>query len=208
MSMHYDPGPEPPAAPPPQAPQWHPPQQQPRPGNGTAAAVALGAILVAGLCVAAVAATPAAPVTPLAQTPEPATHDRRLQALERVVLYKSRLGFQVCTRLPLRNCMFDFVTTAAVDPSVIRMGPFDIDPAPSCDTIKSDAEAACGSSLDHIGESPSNPAWYRCMAQRGMIVRWSSSRVDPRDVPGDLHPGALTMQCNEGHVRGHFDDTL
>jgi len=187
--MPYDPPPEPQPPAPPAAMGGAAPS-----GRRVAFRVFLGvALLFAGWCFLGTLLT--------STRPDPAT--TTLRPLEHVVAYKSRIGFQVCSRTPLRRCILDFVSDASGTARTVRIGPIDVDPVPSCETIMDDANAACADG----GFGP-GMRWARCAALHGFISRTLARTLDPRDDPHAHPPGGFILNCEEGYLNGSFDDTM
>lgn len=185
---------------------YHPPPEPPPPASGSVGLRVLAiAVCGAGLLGAVLLVSPAPSVTP----PPAAGEVRAPQQLRGVVAYKSRFGFQLCSRASLHNCVLEFVTDASGNRRTIRMGPVDVDPVPSCDGITDAASAACeDAGADLLAAGGPSPTWLRCMALHGLVCRAGSVVLDPRDAPQDTNPGNLFVRCNEGYLNGNFDDTL
>lgn len=148
------------------------------------------------------------PSPPSAPSAPPQPVDPETTPLRQTVLYKSRLGFPVCTRQPLHRCTVTFVTDASGEPHTIVIGPVDIAPVESCEGMASAASEAC----ERADAGPINGAlpWIRCAAQHGVVAREPGNvrTVDPRDAPERRRPGWARLRCDEGFVSGSFDDTL
>ncbi len=137
-------------------------------------------------------------------------------ALSQTVMYRWRSGFDVCTRHTLHACTLTFSRNDDGDRSMIQIGPLDIGPADDCETINRSAFQQCSdagtppfSQRPDGGLGPSQE-WLACAAMRGMLYRGAltTSRVDPRDEDRSLRSGDARLQCNEGFLLGHFDNTL
>ncbi len=157
------------------------------------------------------------PATPApAATAQAAPAPTREALLTRTVLYKSRLGFSVCTRSNLHNCTLTFARSDSGDRATIHVGPVDVDPAPECENIRTRAADQCADAgagpfaTTADGSTGPDLAWIQCAARLGFLYRGGpNTRIaDPRDEDGRLRAGEAVLSCDEGHLSGQFDDTL
>lgn len=137
--------------------------------------------------------------------------------LTQTVLYRSRIGFQVCTRRTLHDCTLTFVRSDGGDRATIRIGPLDIEPADRCESIGTTALDQCSDAgVDPFNDLPSGRGrgptreWLACAARRGFLYRGGPNTVvlDPRDGDPRALPGSARLQCNEGFARALFGNTL
>lgn len=205
-------------------PQGWPPQPPPPPkpaqSHAVTALAALGAIVVTcavcglfGRSGERSGADGGAPATQRTVAPG-ATPNAELT---QTVLYRSRIGFQVCARRALHECTMTFVSSAGLDMGTIRIGPLDIGPADRCESIGATAAERCGDAgVDPFHELPSGRGhgptmeWIACAARYGFIYRGGPNTVavDPRDEDPHARPGHARLQCAEGFKRAAFDNTL
>ena len=174
-------------------------------------------LMLGGVCLLVSIFSPASPGggSPPAATANTPARTPNVR-LGQTVLYKSRIGFSVCSRLSLHRCSLAFTTDAAGSPATIRIGPVDVEPAADCEHINGDAIRACAdagaapSGLDPVRFDGPSASWLRCAALHGFIYRGgpNTTQVDPRDAPPSARPGDARLECDEGHVTGSFDDTL
>ena len=174
-------------------------------------------LMIGGVCLLVSIFSPASPGggSPPAATANAPARTPNVR-LEQTVLYKSRIGFSVCSRLRLHRCSLVFTTDASGATATIRIGPVDIEPAADCDHINSDALRACADAgtapigLDPVRSDGPSASWLHCAALRGLIYRGGPNTViiDPRDAPPSARPGEARLECDEGYRSGSFDDPL
>lgn len=185
--------------------------QNPQPGavNWAVVLLALG-VVTSGLCVVIYAKK--ANNNNIVEAPvDAAAPPNREARLSGVALYKSRIGFEVCSRQALHQCVVTFGTTATLESTTIRLGPIDVGAVDSCENLGPRAVSACSDAGDgFLTPGGPSPPWIQCVARHGLLYRGSRTVtiVDPRDENDLQRPGALHIGCLEGYRDGSFENSL